>query len=307
VHRLTEILESLAIPFEGLRGGDDDAFTTAVPIVEVRPKALSFIQRGSDELLQKLVAARGGVVLVEAKWAAANRERLRVVPPQLFMVANPRLAIARVLGTLGLESYISFAGIDPTARVSPKAVLDPSVVVGPHSIVGECVIGPDVTIGPFCLINDGVRIGRGVTIREHCTIGGFGFAYERAEDGRLHRLPHLGVVVIEDDVDIFPFVNIDRGTFGETRVRRGAKVDHFVHVAHNSDVGEDAIVVASSVLCGNAKVGAGAWLGVGSIVKQGIKVGKGATVGLGAVVLRDVPDGDTVAGVPARSLRRDGE
>jgi UDP-3-O-[3-hydroxymyristoyl] glucosamine N-acyltransferase LpxD len=307
MHHLAPILEGLSIPFERLASGGDDSFGRAVPAGDLQPWALCFVQRGSDELLAKLVAAAGGVALVEAQWAAAHRDRLLPAQAALFAVPNARLAMARVLQSLDLEEHLRFQGVHPTAIVAPGADLHPSVVVGPYTILGRCVVAAQVTIGPFCVVEDNVHIGRRVTIREHCTIGGYGFAYERGPDGLPQRLPHLGTVVIEDDVDVFPFVNVDRGTFGETRVRRGAKLDHYVHVGHNSDVGEDAIVTASSVLCGNARVGPRTWLGVGSIVKQGVKVGADALVGLGAVVLRDVPEGETVAGVPARSLRRDSE
>jgi len=142
---------------------------------------------------------------------------------------------------------------------------------------------------------------------DHCVIGRDGFHF--VKDGKykdwLH-FPHVGRVVIEDDVEIFPFANVDRGTLGETRICRGAKIDHYVHVSHNVVVGEHTVLTAGVVLCGGSRIGHHSWAGIGSMVKEKVKVGNEVTLGMGAVVIRDVPDGQTVAGVPAKELKKDG-
>ncbi len=188
--------------------------------------------------------------------------------------------------------------IDEAARIHPSAV------IGPFCVVGRTTISEGAVIGPYTMIENNVSLGRGVKIREHCTVGGYGFGFARADSGSLVRVPHIGAVVIEEDVEIFPFVNVDCATLTETRVRRGAKLDHYVHMGHNSEIGEDALVTAGAVLCGGSSVGAETWIGVGAIVKEGVRVNHGATVGLGAVVIRDVAADDVVAGVPAASVRK---
>jgi UDP-3-O-[3-hydroxymyristoyl] glucosamine N-acyltransferase len=176
------------------------------------------------------------------------------------------------------------------------------VTISAFSIIGKCEIGENSIIGSHSIIKDGVIIGKNVVIREHCLIGGPGFGMVRDEHGHVFRMPHIGHTVIEDDVEIFPYTNVDRATFGLTRIKRGAKLDHYVHVGHNSQVGLDTIVTAGVVFCGKSSVGDRAWLGVGSILKEGVVVEDDTFVGFGSVVLKTVKAGTTVIGVPARPL-----
>jgi UDP-3-O-[3-hydroxymyristoyl] glucosamine N-acyltransferase len=194
-------------------------------------------------------------------------------------------------------------GIHPSALVSPQAQLAEDVTVGPYCVLGSCRVGAGSRIGAFCRIHDGVVLGRRVKIREHASLGGVGFGAERGPDGILARFPHHGSVIVEDGVEIFPYANVDRGTFGPTRVGEGTFVDHYVHIGHNSSVGRHCIITAQVVLCGKSVIEDRVWLGVGSIIREGRRVGADATVGLGTVVIKDVPAGATVAGVPARHIR----
>ncbi len=209
-----------------------------------------------------------------------------------------------MLDALNLETHVEFSGVHTSAIIDEAARIHPSAVIGPFCVVGRSTVSEGAVIGPYTMIENNVSLGRGVKIREHCTVGGYGFGFARADSGSLVRVPHIGAVVIEEDVEIFPFVNVDCATLTETRVRRGAKLDHYVHIGHNSEVGEDAIITAGVVLCGGSSVGSQTWIGVGATIKEGVRVGHGATVGLGSVVLRDVDAEDVVAGVPARTIRK---
>ena len=195
--------------------------------------------------------------------------------------------------------------VHSTALVDPSARIHPSVRIGPYCVIGKCRIGEASDVGAFTVIGDRVRIGRRVRILEHCMIGGPGFSFERDKTGRLVRTPHVGGVVIEDDVDLFPYVNVDRATLTETRVKRGAKIDHYAHIGHNCTVGRDSVVTAGTVMCGGSHLGAGTWAGVGSIIKEKVRTGKRGIIGLGAVVLKDTEDDSVVVGVPAKPIRKD--
>lgn len=149
---------------------------------------------------------------------------------------------------------------------------------------------------------DGTRIGRNVTVFSGTVIGADGFGYERRADGGMEKFIHKGGVVIEDDVEIGSNTSIDRGTLGDTILRRGAKVDNQVHIAHNCDVGEDAVVIAQSMIGGSVKIGARAWIAPSVVVMNGIAIGQDAMCGLGSIVTKSVKDGETVMGNPARPL-----
>jgi UDP-3-O-[3-hydroxymyristoyl] glucosamine N-acyltransferase len=192
------------------------------------------------------------------------------------------------------------AGIHPTACVDPSSVVDPTASIGAFCYIGpDCTIGADTILHQHVTLCENVRIGRNVVIHGGTVIGSDGFGYERRSDGRLQKFLHLGGVDIEDDVEIGSNTSIDRGSLGMTRLRRGCKIDNQIHVAHNVDVGEDAVVIAQSMLGGSVKVGARAWLAPAAVLMNQVAVGDDALVGLGAVVTKSVPEGQTVMGAPA--------
>ena len=145
-----------------------------------------------------------------------------------------------------------------------------------------------------------VRIGRRVTIHAGTILGADGFGYEREPGGELTKFPHLGGVVIEDEVEIGANTCIDRGTLADTFVGRGARIDNLVHLAHNTRVGEHAAVIAHAMVGGSTQIGARAWIAPSACLRDRIRIGDDAVVGLGSVVTRGVPDGATVFGNPAR-------
>ena len=155
-------------------------------------------------------------------------------------------------------------------------------------------------IGPQVVLYPGTQIGSNCAIQAGCVIGADGYGFERDEKGQLHRFPHFGQVVIEDDVEIGARACIDRAALGETRVRRGTKIDDAAYVAHNVTIGSDCLIMAQSILCGSCVVGDRAEIAPGAIVRDKVRIGEGARVGLGAVVVKDVQAGATVAGIPAR-------
>lgn len=297
---MLEVLESLSIDYDVIARRPEPrpfAFEGVRPLSAADANAAVFVKNVaalSEESQGAVFVVRAGADVPDA--VASGRS--------VVAVPDVRRTMQQVLSRLINDEDDTPGVIDDTARIDDAAVLHPSVSVGPFAIIGKCSIGEDSRVGAYTRVHDGVTIGRRVVIREHCLIGGVGFGFVRDEQGRALRIPHAGGVVIEDDVELFPFVNVDRGTLVPTRIRRGAKIDHYCHVGHNTEVGEDTLLTAGVVLCGSSRVGSSAWIGVGSIVKEGVAVGDAATTGLGAVVLRDVELGGVVAGVPAKPLNR---
>lgn len=179
-------------------------------------------------------------------------------------------------------------------------------------VPGDCLIEPGVFIDHDVILGNGVcimsgakiraysRIGDGSIIRENSVIGSAGYGFERDEGGRPIRLPHFGGVEIGSRVETGVFTVVCSGTIDPTVLEDDVKVDNLVHIAHNVHVGRASMIIACAELSGSVKVGHHCWIGPNAAVIEGVKIGDRATVGLGSVVLKDVPDGEVVAGNPAR-------
>jgi UDP-3-O-[3-hydroxymyristoyl] glucosamine N-acyltransferase len=300
---LEELLQQAGIEHR-LVGDAEPRFEHIGPIDDATAALLVYIRRPDETTAARMRTSPGRLFLLPRSWAEAHLPELTRPGTTLALVEDPRATVGAVLRLMHPEEDPWPEGIHPTASIHPEARLHPSVSVGPYTIIGRAVIGEGSRIGAFTVIKDQVTLGKNVIIREHCLIGGVGFGLVRGPDAKLTRIPHVGRVVIEDDVEIFPFANVDRGTLMETRIKRGAKIDHYAHVSHNTVVGEDCVITAGVVLCGKARIGDRSWAGIGAIVKEGITVGSEVTLGLGTVVLSNVEDGATMVGVPGRVLNK---
>jgi UDP-3-O-[3-hydroxymyristoyl] glucosamine N-acyltransferase len=166
----------------------------------------------------------------------------------------------------------------------------------------EGIVGEGTRVGPHAWVGPLARVGRDCVIGAGARIGGDGFGYLPTEDGRWEQKPQTHGVVIEDDVHVGANACVDRGSYRDTRVGRGTRIDNLVHVGHNVQIGEDCLVVALSMLGGSAVLGDHAYVAPAAAVRDHLTVGADALVGLGAVVVRDVSDGEHVKGVPASAF-----
>lgn len=213
-------------------------------------------------------------------------------------------------------------GVHPTAVVDSSAKLGDEVAVGAGVVIGKKVsIGRGTRILPGGVVMDGVSIGEDcllyplVSVRENCSIGsrviihngavigsdGFGFA---PQGGVFHKIPQVGRVIIEDDVEIGANCTLDRGSLGDTIVRRGAKLDNLVHLAHNVEVGESTVMAAQAGISGSTKIGHHVMVG-GQVGTVGhIRIGDFAQIGAQSGVSKNVPEKEIVFGYPARPIMR---
>jgi UDP-3-O-[3-hydroxymyristoyl] glucosamine N-acyltransferase len=143
-----------------------------------------------------------------------------------------------------------------------------------------------------------------IEIHPTAVIGKDGFGWVRDGNGNLFKMPHAGNVLIMKNVVIGAQTCIDRAVKGSTFIDEGTKIDNLVHIAHGAKVGKHCIIVAGAVVGGSCEIGDFSYIGMGALIKNKIKVGKNCVVGMGAVVTKDVPDGWTVIGNPARRMEK---
>ena len=192
------------------------------------------------------------------------------------------------------------ASTSPHAIVAATAKLGERVQIAPGAVLfGGCCIGDDCSIGPNAVIYSGVRLGRRVSVGACAVVGRPGFGWATGPGGKVRRMPQLGGVEIEDDVEIGALTSVDSGTLHPTRIGMGCKLDAHVHVGHNVQVGPGTMIAAQSGFAGSAKIGRGVLVGGQVGVGDHVQVGDGARLGAKAGVIGHVPPATTVAGYPA--------
>lgn len=215
---------------------------------------------------------------------------------------NPRLDFARVLQKFFTPKALS--GIADTARIGRNVSLGKDVTIGEYSVIGnDVVIGDGTEIRHHVVIADNTVIGRDCLIKSNTVIGEEGFGFERDEMGVPIRIPHLGKVIIGNNVEIGASTVIARGTLDNNVIGDNVKIDDQVFIAHNVFVGQSSMIIAEAEISGSAHIGEMTWLGPNCSVMNGITIGSNCFIGLGTVVTKALPDNVIAAGCPARILK----
>ena len=302
----------LASELDRVVEGDPKTLITGVSALDsAGPGDISFVRSSQFQDLA-LQTAAGALILPDGMDAVA---------PSLIRSPNPAFDFARAVECLVGSPPLASAApggvqLGEGVEVEPSCLLADGVIVGARSRIGArthlypgVVVYPDVVVGEDCVVHagsilrEGTRIGDRVVIQPGVVIGADGFGYVADEQGVPHHMPHVGGVEIESDVEIGALTSIDRGTLGDTHIRKGAKIDNQVQIAHNCDIGERVIIAAQCGLSGSTRIESGAILmgGVGSAGH--LTVGADAFVGAGTGLHKDVPSGSRVYGFPQQSER----
>jgi UDP-3-O-[3-hydroxymyristoyl] glucosamine N-acyltransferase len=305
---LDEIARRLGGAVEGNAGLLIDGVRS---LAEAGPSHLGFL--GRSDYAREAAGSRAGALLAGRGAVLPGRTVLRVDDPYLALAAAlelfypspaPRPGVhpeARVgAGTEVHPEACLMAGarVGERCRIGARAQIHAGVVVGEECRIGAgTVLYPNVTLYPRTVLGERVIVHSGAVLGSD----GFGFA----RDGEAHRkIPQVGWVEVEDDVEIGANTTIDRGTFGATRIGRGTKIDNLVQVAHNVQVGEHCLLVAQSGLAGSTRLGRSVTLAGQSGAAGHLSLGDGARVGAKSAVLADVPAGAFVIGHPAVDHRQ---
>jgi len=290
-----------------LEGDAARVVTGVAPLETAGPDQVSFLT--DPKYLKQAVVSRAGAFLVARGVSGLSGALLKVDHPQQALIALLELFHPETAVTPGVHPAACVAEgarVDRAAWVGPLAVVETGAVIGPRSRVGalsfvgaRAVLGEDVRLFPRVVVREGVRIGNRVIVHPGAVLGADGFGY--AFDGRAHRkIPQVGGLRIEDDVEIGANSAIDRAMLGETVVRRGTKIDNLVQISHNCDIGEDVILVAQVGIAGSSRVGNRAMLAGQVGVSDHVEVGAGSILTAQSGAPSDVPAGQVWSGTPAR-------
>ncbi|MGA7320433.1 MAG: UDP-3-O-(3-hydroxymyristoyl)glucosamine N-acyltransferase [Candidatus Sulfotelmatobacter sp.] len=303
--KLSTIASALDARLEN--GSPDTEITGLNGIEQAGPGELTFVS--NPKYGAAALSTRASAVIVAEDFPA--------VPTAMLRAKDPYLAFALALELFHQPLHYA-PGVHPTAVVHSSAKIGRDAHLGPYVVVDENVeIGDNAVLLAHVVIYRGVKIGKKffahahAVVRENCRIGnnvllqngvvigsdGFGFA--KTHDARWHKIPQPALVVIDDDVEIQANSCIDRASVGETRIRRGVKIDNLVQVGHGSQVGEDALLCSQVGLAGSTEIGNRVIL-TGQVGVVGhCKVGDDAIVTPQSGVASDIPAGALVSGAPA--------
>lgn len=287
--------------------------TDVAPIHRAGGEHLTFAD--SRRNLNRLAECDAGCVILTPESGAGRRENWR--PENYILVDDPLGATIELLHQLRPQNANGNGGISPEAIISPTAQLGENVTVAPGATVGEntvvgnncrihagvvigadCVLGDDVELYPNVVLYDRVKIGNRVMVHASAVIGTDGFGY-RMVNGQREKLPHFGIVRIEDDVEIGAGTTIDRAMIGETVIGQGTKIDNLVMIAHNCEVGKNNVIVGQVGFAGSVTTGDYVVIAGHVGVADHVHLGDRCVIGSKAGVHKDVPDGETYIGLPA--------
>jgi UDP-3-O-[3-hydroxymyristoyl] glucosamine N-acyltransferase len=289
-----------------VRGNADLLISGVAPLDRAGPGEISFL--ANPKYRGQLENTRAGAVIVHPSLDG-------VIERTLLLYANPYLAFAKILAYFHPAPRLPqgahpAATVDPTAIIAPTAAISAGCVVGAGARIGSgSMLHANVTVYPYAEIGNDCVLHAGAVIRERCVLGdrvilqpnavvgsdGFGFA----PDGeRYEKIPQVGRVVIEDDVEIGACSCVDRGTLGDTLIGRGTKIDNLVQIAHNVRVGENGILVSQSGIAGSTTVGRHCTVGGQAGIAGHLKIGDSVTIAGRGGASNHVEDNQNMAGFP---------
>lgn len=295
-----------------------DATTTVTGVASIAAAREGDLVFASDEAKFQQALDSHATAIVTGRFANTTRR------DKPFLIAdNPKLLFSRVAANLcrepAVEGHDESAQIQVTAQIGehtfigPGAVIEEGACIGDYTRIGaNSAIGKNARIGAHCRIDANVTIhadvslGDRVIIQAGTVLGSTGFGYVQDEHGRHQLFPQIGGLLIEDDVDIGANCTVDRGSLDLTVIRRGAKLDNMVHIGHNVEIGENAIIAAQTGISGSSRIGPGAMIGGQVGIGEHAEIEGGTILGgqsgvLNGKVLRG--KGIVFWGTPARPLK----
>jgi UDP-3-O-[3-hydroxymyristoyl] glucosamine N-acyltransferase len=314
------IAEDLVHLFPRTRGDLQVALDRAATPERGGPAAIVFVS--SEAMLEKALAVGAGAVVLPLGLEGCLPDG---ASGAFLFTMNLRLAMAAVLGRYFDDGRAGFAqdpAIDPRAFVAADAHIAPGAIVAAGAFVGPgAVIGTGAILGPGCVIEAEARVGAGTLlhalvflgrrcqvgerceIHPHTTIGADGFAFAQDERGHHHKIPQLGIVVIEDDVEIQANCTIDRAAFDVTRIGRGTKIDNLCHIAHNCQIGRHVILTGGFMVAGSTSLGDHCVAGGRTTVTDHVHICAGVQLGGLSAVTKDISEPGAYGGHPLQPFK----
>jgi UDP-3-O-[3-hydroxymyristoyl] glucosamine N-acyltransferase len=281
-----------------IKGNQNFVVSNVQTAEKINSDSLDWLSPLKKDKIQYLINSKAKVIICEI---GILIDDVDLTDKCIIQVKNPKLTFIRIVSHFFQSNKLN--GIHPSAIIDPSAKIHESTYIGPNTIIGKCVIGENNIIHGNCTLYDNTQLGNNITVHSGTVIGAEGFGYQRNERGEFEKFPHIGGVIIGDHVDIGSNTSIDRGALGNTIIGEGAKIDNLVHIAHNVRVGKHSAIIAHAMIGGSTVIGDYSWVAPNVALRDQINIGNQVTVGMGAVVTKNIPEGETWTGSPAKKLQ----
>lgn len=275
-----------------VEGSGSGKFCSVDSVFEATTDSLTWINPNRKDKIALFENSNAGIIICpDEKVFTPKKNQL------LIRCSNPKLIFTQILTRV--QSSQSNPVIHRSAVIHPEAKIGKDVSIGPNAVIGKCTIGDASTIGANAVIEDNCILGDRVVIKPSAVIGGDGYGYVKHNDQQL-KFPHVGGVLIEDDVHIGSQTCIDRGSLGYTKIGSDTKIDNLVHIAHNVIIGKNCNIIALSIIGGSTVIGNNTWISPSVSVRDAITIGENSLVGIGSIVTKSIPDNQIWFGNPAK-------
>lgn len=275
--------------------GPDIGIVSLAPIGDAGDAQLTFVLDPVGRASELTAALRAGAVVLVPEGVDLPDAGSTIT------VGNPRAAFAKAVARHFAPRVDP--GVAETARIHPDADVHPSASIGEYTVVREgAVVGAGAEIRDHVVIGRGVHIGPSALIKSHAVIGEEGFGIEKDGDGNNLRIPHVGSVRLDANVEVGNFTTVCSGTIAPTTIGAYTKIDDHVHVAHNCRIGRNVIITACAEISGSVIIEDDVWIGPNASIIQGVTLGEHSLLGIGAVALKSIPADEVRVGNPARRL-----
>lgn len=297
-YSLNSIIKALNVDKIEIKGRNKNFFSKFSAIDEADKGSICFCKYKDDRAVKLLKKTKASMVLCHFGICLPKRNDITYI-----MVDNPRFCFAKLLSEYCVQPIKEFK-IHSTAIIGKNCKIK-KVSVAPYVVIGNnVVIGDNSIIFPNVVIFDNVIIGKNAIIKSNTTIGQRGFGFEFDKNNDPISIPHIGAVLIGDNVEIGANNTVARGTLKNTIISDHVKTDDHVHIAHNVKIGKRTVITACSEISGSVKIGSDCFLGPNCSIINDITIGNKVLVGIGTVVIRSVSNQVIVAGNPAKVLRK---
>ena len=272
-------------------------FNNIKPVDKANSNSIVFISKETNNKEELIISTTSKIIIIDSIIGFSKD----LLSNKIFIVVkNPKIVFSKI-GNKYFTEKINYT-IHSSAIIHDEAEISENVFIGPNCVIGKGIIGEGTIIYGNVFIYNNFHIGRNVKINAGTVIGSEGFGYNKDENDNIVQFPHVGGVIIEDNVEIGANTCIDRGSLSNTLIKKNVKIDNHVQVAHNTFIDENTLIMSNVIISGSCNIGSFCWISPSVTISDKISIGDNTMVGVGSVVSKNLKSNSFYLGYPIKKL-----